>query len=101
GREHRDLPSFPTRRSSDLIPRIPRADAGLDGGVPRAAGPAAVPPGAGIVRRRLVWFVRVVAAWAAGMAIRLARRLARRPPRIWRSEEHTSELQSRGHLVCR
>src|SRR5439155_19099637 len=21
--------------------------------------------------------------------------------RIWRSEEHTSELQSRGHLVCR
>src|SRR5215208_8433909 len=26
----------------------------------------------------------------------------RRPPtRSWRSEEHTSELQSRGHLVCR
>src|SRR5207253_9096599 len=22
-------------------------------------------------------------------------------PRWWRSEEHTSELQSRGHLVCR
>src|SRR5690625_7051158 len=22
-------------------------------------------------------------------------------PRPWRSEEHTSELQSRGHLVCR
>src|SRR5439155_24777120 len=22
-------------------------------------------------------------------------------PTIWRSEEHTSELQSRGHLVCR
>src|SRR5690625_6453664 len=22
-------------------------------------------------------------------------------PMIWRSEEHTSELQSRGHLVCR
>src|SRR5207253_8817990 len=21
--------------------------------------------------------------------------------RLWRSEEHTSELQSRGHLVCR
>src|SRR5690625_5760471 len=21
--------------------------------------------------------------------------------RVWRSEEHTSELQSRGHLVCR
>src|SRR5439155_25013403 len=26
---------------------------------------------------------------------------ARRPDRLWRSEEHTSELQSRGHLVCR
>src|SRR5437870_7484802 len=25
----------------------------------------------------------------------------RRPPRADRSEEHTSELQSRGHLVCR
>src|SRR5207253_5012892 len=24
-----------------------------------------------------------------------------RPPNIERSEEHTSELQSRGHLVCR
>src|SRR5690625_6136948 len=24
-----------------------------------------------------------------------------RPPGWWRSEEHTSELQSRGHLVCR
>src|SRR6266702_282109 len=23
------------------------------------------------------------------------------PPRPWRSEEHTSELQSRGHIVCR
>src|SRR3989442_5481924 len=30
-------------------------------------------------------------------------RRARRPPRRWRrrSEEHTSELQSRPHLVCR
>src|SRR5690625_5715533 len=26
---------------------------------------------------------------------------ARTPPPIGRSEEHTSELQSRGHLVCR
>src|SRR5690625_6233836 len=29
-------------------------------------------------------------------------RCAARPRRaVWRSEEHTSELQSRGHLVCR
>src|SRR2546429_3326971 len=29
------------------------------------------------------------------------RRHAARPPFEWRSEEHTSELQSRLHLVCR
>src|SRR5690625_5992815 len=41
---------------------------------------------------------RSAAPWPAGLA----------PPRRWcgrstasRSEEHTSELQSRGHLVCR
>lgn len=33
--------------------------------------------------RRIVWFVHVAAAWAVGIVIRLARRLARRPPRIW------------------
>src|SRR2546422_1163605 len=29
------------------------------------------------------------------------RRSAPKPRRTWRSEEHTSELQSRLHLVCR
>src|SRR5690606_40266160 len=29
------------------------------------------------------------------------RRCPRRTPRTWRSEEHTSELQSRENLVCR
>src|SRR3989449_1360239 len=38
-------------------------------------------------------------AGAQGSRARLAARLRRRPPR--RSEEHTSELQSRLHLVCR
>src|SRR5690625_6992820 len=38
----------------------------------------------------------VVVSSFAGLAIAMA-------PRFWsgRSEEHTSELQSRGHLVCR
>src|SRR5437660_8968266 len=31
----------------------------------------------------------------------LSRRAGHRPGRRRRSEEHTSELQSRGHLVCR
>src|SRR5207253_10772661 len=58
----RDLPSFPTRRSSDLDAR---AFATLRHPPPDPRGPAPLP----VYRRR-------------------------------RSEEHTSELQSRGHLVC-
>src|SRR5207253_8426222 len=71
-RHLRDLHSFPTRRSSDLR-RTPgrRSRAACRPGRTRAC-PS--PP-------------RVQAA---------------RPPRgDPRSEEHTSELQSRGHLVCR
>src|SRR5439155_25632881 len=70
----RDLHSFPTRRSSDLPPRRHRPHRAQDH------------------RRHL----------------RRARRTRRRgvqrqgPVAVCaRSEEHTSELQSRGHLVCR
>src|SRR5439155_27123326 len=87
---HRHLHSFPTRRSSDLR---------LSGD-----GPASVP----------LW----TDAWDAGGAARRQgatdqrgpdRRLGNRksplrcphPSFRARSEEHTSELQSRGHLVCR
>src|SRR5690625_6935866 len=60
-RDHRDLHSFPTRRSSDLS-RITRIKTGYpDRDLKKFKG------------------VRVE----------------------HRSEEHTSELQSRGHLVCR
>src|SRR5437870_10341527 len=37
--------------------------------------------------------------WYAGDAVRMERAL--HPELAKRSEEHTSELQSRGHLVCR
>src|SRR5436305_8299184 len=57
--DHRNLHSFPTRRSSDLV----RADTG---GARRSQLPL---PGCSALRKR--------------------------------SEEHTSELQSRPHLVCR
>src|SRR5205809_4005664 len=56
--DHRDLHSFPTRRSSDLLPRV-----------------SALP---------VMALIR-----------------ARRGDPEDRSEEHTSELQSRLHLVCR
>src|SRR5436305_6731377 len=59
---HRKLPSFPTRRSSDLVHRPRRR---FSGSVHRRADCSAASPD---------------------------------EPR---SEEHTSELQSRPHLVCR
>src|SRR5262245_66578871 len=69
---HRDLPSFPTRRSSDLRARA--GPAGPNSGGRRGA------------RRR----------GGAAVLPRPGRLPARR-----RSEEHTSELQSLRHLVCR
>src|SRR5437870_7124193 len=61
---HRDLHSFPTRRSSDL-----------NGRALRASG-----------ERSSRYFPVMIAGMEYGST---------------RSEEHTSELQSRGHLVCR
>src|SRR5439155_24496088 len=75
--DHRDLHSFPTRRSSDLD--VPWADIDEISRTP-----------SGLPLRLLVWGVfspQTLTLRASG------RRL--------RSEEHTSELQSRGHLVCR
>src|SRR5439155_21396279 len=68
---HRDPHSFPTRRSSDL------------GGYPRVTA----------------WRWR--ACCRAGRATPAAPGTARARQQALRSEEHTSELQSRGHLVCR
>src|SRR5438445_1338960 len=57
---HRDIHSFPTRRSSDLLHRQATAAA--------------------------LWRRLTTASTRGGR---------------WRSEEHTSELQSRQYLVCR
>src|SRR5690625_4266915 len=94
----RTLPSFPTRRSSDLPPvpnvgrcghrgcrRTDRRRGGRRNRRRRCRrrrrwpwrGCRSTPPRSSAERRRV-----------AGVA-------------AWRSEEHTSELQSRGHLVCR
>src|SRR5439155_26659528 len=85
---HQDLHSFPTRRSSDL------------------AEPA--------LRERLVHGQRDGAGRRVAVAVEVAEDLVPRDFQgvaggvddadiriINRSEEHTSELQSRGHLVCR
>src|SRR5205807_9941209 len=76
-RPHRDLPSFPTRRSSDLPPAS------------RAASARS---------RRRCATSRVPHSRARGRASRSPRR---RGTAARRSEEHTSELQSPCNLVCR
>src|SRR3712207_7887316 len=68
-----------------LVPRARRAAAGA------AAARAARRAGGGAVRRAQPLLLR------RGRA----RLPLGRPPRLDRSEEHTSELQSRQYLVCR
>src|SRR5207253_8549637 len=97
----RALPAFPTRRSSDLV--------------------AEVGDGAAAVRRALeddVDLAVIDITMPRMTGLQAARELHRRRPALrilmlsmhenerylyeaLRSEEHTSELQSRGHLVCR
>src|SRR5207249_11071158 len=84
----RDLPSFPTRRSSDLGSALPAVSA-------RAAcithfGRARGRTGTGASVRRQETPTHAAAAPDHG-----------RDPTRRRSEEHTSELQSRFDLVCR
>src|SRR5207244_12510986 len=97
-RDHPAFHSFPTRRSSDL-----RGDRDLSKGL------AALQLGAQVGRRRAeecrgggerVTLHREAeaGATAAGAAVARATRERRA---LRRSEEHTSELQSPDHLVCR
>src|SRR5439155_21373490 len=76
-----DLPSFPTRRSSDL------------------SGSASTDPPGGEPAALLPLGAAACPALTGAGAARAARERGGR--REKRSEEHTSELQSRGHLVCR
>src|SRR5207253_10939342 len=83
----RVLHSFPTRRSSDL-----RAFLKLD-------EPVASRAGAGFIREGVVEHLR---SGEPGADRRETfRHQEEKAAGCARSEEHTSELQSRGHLVCR
>src|SRR5207253_9198694 len=98
---HRDLNSFPTRRSSDLM-------AGKTGTAKKykegkyIGSFVGIVPASPNVKPRAVILVAVdepqgEAYYGADVAAPAVRNLAQK----LRSEEHTSELQSRGHLVCR
>src|SRR5699024_12130996 len=81
-RPHRDLPSFPTRRSSDLRGVI----AELSADELRATSHRWI--------NRLGWLIE----WNDATGFSLDRLFVSMPSR---SEEHTSEFQSRFDLVCR
>src|SRR5437870_10358939 len=86
--QHPTLHAFPTRRSSDLGAAAGEYAASAAGEYGRRSGVRAP------VRAAAENSVCFGTGGAAGSA-RPDRRLRAR------SEEHTSELQSRGHLVCR
>src|SRR5205823_10276789 len=90
-RHHRDLHSFPTRRSSDLREKMRRA-----------------PARSSLLLRRTIYerFARVRSQVSLPARHSPAGLSMRSPPaKAWshapRSEEHTSELQSLAYLVCR
>src|SRR5690625_6914208 len=85
---HQDPPAFPTRRSSDLNIRTSRAgltDPRKPIGVFFMVGPS----GVGKTETALALADMLYGGEQNLTVINM------------RSEEHTSELQSRGHLVCR
>src|SRR5205814_9039946 len=86
------LPSFPTRRSSDLA--VPRRASRLS----RDPVPRASPPPRSGARQDREPRGRLRAGVRQGCALSPGRMSAMK---ITRSEEHTSELQSLRHLVCR
>src|SRR5207244_11108309 len=89
------LHSFPTRRSSDLWGNINAASLTFSGAFTRS-GYNVTSSGLGYAD----FLLGAVSSWNAGYTpITGARQM--NPQVFVRSEEHTSELQSPDHLVCR
>src|SRR5690606_41856100 len=96
---HRDLPSLPTRRSSDLRIKKPS-----DGSSPSPFHKSKAEPEGSALQyfQRSAPVVQFLLGNLHALA-HLAQEgfLGGMDTRIQRSEEHTSELQSRENLVCR
>src|SRR5207253_6350791 len=86
-RPHRDLHSFPTRRSSDLF-------------LAKMSHELRTPLNAVIGMSKML-STRLFGPLKPKQAEYLADITQAGEHLLARSEEHTSELQSRGHLVCR
>src|SRR5207253_9127992 len=93
-RDHRDLHSFPTRRSSDLDAE----DLYSAGTIGLLNAVRNFNPKSGTA---LETYARVRIRGAVFDELRRMDWVPRSVHGKARSEEHTSELQSRGHLVCR
>src|SRR5690606_41393872 len=91
-RHHPDLPSFPTRRSSDLRPK----------GAASVRTGSLIYPLAGLLccHNRYQLHQRSSEQRVAILPPSAGSELQKAGP-LLRSEEHTSELQSRENLVCR
>src|SRR5207253_9656747 len=98
---HRHLHSFPTRRSSDLPEidgKLYLTDIELPGGEVTEAGDVARVE---IAKTDAYDLIGRVVEILPRPGARSDASVAPMPPvAAARSEEHTSELQSRGHLVC-
>src|SRR5207253_11288397 len=91
---HRVLRSFPPRRSSDLLAsQVGSLGEGLAGDPRRARK----------LNREAESCASVVSIWSTPSRAAMSASCSSAPTcrRTCRSEEHTSELQSRGQLVCR
>src|SRR5690606_39625864 len=85
---HRARPSFPTRRSSDL-------------GTATVARPLQIALGSIPIDRNMAMATRALATLNRPGIATSATSFSPPGPSATRSEEHTSELQSRENLVCR
>src|SRR5207302_8991326 len=96
----RGLSSFPTRRSSDLR-RSPTGRGSSRGSCGAPSAPRG-PPTAERAERRQAWIASGDLNGFLGLALdNVTQLVILSSLLIGRSEEHTSELQSRENLVCR